>query len=246
MKQYFIVFCLFICILSGSESYGHLNSMNDRVRIQIGSSTFYATLFDNATAAAFKSRLPMTVNMSELNGNEKYYFLSGNLPTDAVNIGNINTGDLMLWGSNCLVLFYKTFPTSYSYSKLGRIEDTAGFAAAVGYGSISVTFESASATGIGLYDVPGSFVLKQNYPNPFNPFTTISYTIPAIITGDHLPLQLKVYNILGKEVATLVNENQAAGNYEVKFDGSNLSSGTYFYKIRAGNYNDTKKLIILK
>ena len=96
------------------------------MRIKIGSSTFTATLYDNATAAAFKGMLPMTIKMSELNGNEKYFDLSSNLPTNASNPRMIQSGDLMIYGSNTLVLFYKAFATSYSYTRLGRIDDTDG------------------------------------------------------------------------------------------------------------------------
>ncbi len=111
------------------------------MRITIGSSTFTATLSDNGTATAFRGILPMTINMSELNGNEKYFDLPVNLPTNASNPGTIQSGDLMIYGSNTLVLFYKTFSTSYGYTRLGRINDTKGLAAAVGSGSVTVIYE---------------------------------------------------------------------------------------------------------
>ncbi len=83
----------------------------------------------------------MTIKMSELNGNEKYFSLAAKLPTNASNPGTIRNGDLMLYGSNTIVLFYETFSTSYSYTRLGRINDPAGLTAAVGSGSVTVTFQ---------------------------------------------------------------------------------------------------------
>ena len=83
----------------------------------------------------------MTVNMPDLNRNEKYYYLSGSLPTAASNPGTIRTGDLMLYGSNCVVLFYESFSTSYSYTRLGRVNNSSGLASALGSGSVTVTFE---------------------------------------------------------------------------------------------------------
>jgi len=85
------------------------------------------------------------------------------------------------------------------------------------------------------------FSLSQNYPNPFNPSTVISYQLPVIGF-----VSLKVYDILGKEIATLVNEEQPAGEYEIEFDGSALTSGIYFYQLKAGDFTQTKKMILLK
>ena len=100
-----------------------------------------ATLDNNETAKAFKRLLPMTVDMSELHGNEKYYYLSNGLPTASSNPGTIRTGDLMLYGSTCVVLFYETFSTSYTYTRLGRITNPSGLASALGSGGVNVTFE---------------------------------------------------------------------------------------------------------
>jgi len=86
-----------------------------------------------------------------------------------------------------------------------------------------------------------SYQLKQNYPNPFNPVTTINYQIPELSF-----VTLKVYDVLGSEVAILVNEEKPIGRYEVEFDGSELTSGIYFYKLQAGNFIETKKMILLK
>lgn len=113
-----------------------------KMRITIGTNVFTATLSDNETAAAFRAKLPMTINMTELNGNEKYADLSAPLPTNASNPGTIQTGDLMLYGSRTLVLFYKTFPTPYTYTRLGHIDDPSGLAVALGSGEATVKFES--------------------------------------------------------------------------------------------------------
>ncbi len=88
---------------------------------------------------------------------------------------------------------------------------------------------------------PQNYMLAQNYPNPFNPTTVISYQLSAVSN-----VSLKVYDILGREVATLVNEKQNAGSYSVTFDGSRLASGVYFYKLAAGNFVSVKKLVVLK
>jgi hypothetical protein len=126
---------------SGPDNHHNTNPTGSTMRLKIGNSTFTATLYDNATVTAFKSRLPMTVNMIELNGNEKYFDLPQSLPTNESNPGTIQNGDLMLYGANTLVLFYKTFSTSYSYTRLARIDDVAGLVAALGSGNVSVTFE---------------------------------------------------------------------------------------------------------
>jgi hypothetical protein len=88
---------------------------------------------------------------------------------------------------------------------------------------------------------PSAFALLQNYPNPFNPSTTIKFELPKTSM-----VRLSVYDLLGREVSVLVNERRDAGVHEVKFDGSNLASGVYFYRIRAGDYVGSKKMLVLK
>jgi hypothetical protein len=112
-----------------------------KMKISIGSRTFIATLDDNPAATKLKAMLPITLDMTELNGNEKYFHFSTKFPTDASNPRTIRTGDLMLWGDNSLVVFYKTFSTSYSYTKLGRMENPSELASAVGTGNVKATFE---------------------------------------------------------------------------------------------------------
>jgi len=93
---------------------------------------------------------------------------------------------------------------------------------------------------------PGEFKLFQNYPNPFNPFTKIRFTIPQDERHEMQDASLKVYDNLGNEIANLVNEDKPAGVYEVDFMGNGIPSGIYFYRLQAGNYTATKKLIFLK
>ena len=88
---------------------------------------------------------------------------------------------------------------------------------------------------------PAEFSVDQNYPNPFNPSTTIKYELPEATL-----VNLRVYDILGREVSVLVNEKRDAGVHEVKFDGSNLASGVYFYRLQAGDFVQSKRLLILK
>jgi hypothetical protein len=90
------------------------------------------------------------------------------------------------------------------------------------------------------------FTLEQNYPNPFNPTTSISFTIPNLEITTGINVQLRIYDVLGKEVETLINENQKPGNYKINFDASHLTSGIYYYQLTAGDFIQTKKMILLK
>ena len=107
--------------------------------------------------------------------------------------------------------------------------------------SVNVIMNNNSVTDADDDRLPSNFSLEQNYPNPFNPTTAISYQITAF---SHV--MLKVYDLLGREVATLVDEMKQPGRYEVKFNGSNISSGTYFYRLQAGDFISTKKLVLMK
>jgi hypothetical protein len=104
-----------------------------------------------------------------------------------------------------------------------------------------LVLSSNTETEQGLITAPEGFALNQNYPNPFNPTTTIRYELPkqAFVT-------LKVYDLLGKEVATLVQETKTAGSYLASFHAAHLSSGIYFYKLTAGEFTTTKKLVLMK
>lgn len=121
------------------------NENNDKMKIKvtIGSNKYTATLSDNPTATAFIAMLPMTINMYEHAGNEKYCNLSSNLPTAASNPRTIRNGDIMLFGSSTIVLFYKTFSTAYSYTRIGAIDNPEGLEKALSTGNIMVTLEIA-------------------------------------------------------------------------------------------------------
>jgi len=90
-------------------------------------------------------------------------------------------------------------------------------------------------------EIPTEFLLAQNYPNPFNPSTSINWQLPV-----RSQVTLKVYNILGSEIATLVNEEKPAGTYEATWQAANLPSGVYFYRIQAGSFISTRKMLLLK
>jgi hypothetical protein len=103
-------------------------------------------------------------------------------------------------------------------------------------------------------NTPSDFVLYQNYPNPFNPSTIIGFSIPTPPSSSTLRkgrsevgfVALTIYDILGRKIATLLNEEMNPGYYEVSFNGSNLSSGTYFYKLSTQDYSETKSMVLLK
>ena len=124
-----------------TNSNNTLDTSSMKIKITIGTNSFTASLFNNTTATAFKAKLALTIDMKELNGNEKYFDLPNSLPTNATNPGTIQTGDLMLYGSNTLVLFYKTFSTSYNYTRLAWIDNPSSLSAALGSFNVTVRFE---------------------------------------------------------------------------------------------------------
>ena len=127
------------------------------------------------------------------------------------------------------------YAVSFTDEKIGNI-----------VGDNGTIFRTTNGGSTSVFDEKGieplkKYILSQNYPNPFNPGTIINYKV-----GSKQYVSLKVYDLLGKELATLVNTEQLAGNYEVEFDGSNLSTRVYFYRLQIGNFVDTKKMILLK
>ena len=113
----------------------------EQLELQIGTEVYQVRLAQTEAAQAFAAKLPLTLSMNELNGNEKYSYLEEALPTKAERVGQIESGDLMLYGEDCVVLFYDSFSTNDSYTPLGRVEDTEGLKEAVGEGAVTITVQ---------------------------------------------------------------------------------------------------------
>ncbi|MBO7098037.1 MAG: hypothetical protein J6W11_05320 [Alphaproteobacteria bacterium] len=111
------------------------------MQMKVGDKEYSVVLNDNHTTKALQEILPMTIKMTEFNGNEKYYQLRETLPSRPEHIGQIKTGDVMLFGDDCLVVFYKDFKATYSYTRIGYIENAADLEQTLGRGSVTITFE---------------------------------------------------------------------------------------------------------
>ena len=136
---------LAVLALAGAQAETPTKQEEFTMRITIGEYVFDAALEDNPAANALSEHLPLELKMSELNGNEKYNYLDFELPTDVYSPGQIQAGDIMLYGDSCLVVFYESFSTPYRYTKLGHIEDVTDLRDAVGRGSIRMLFEIPEA-----------------------------------------------------------------------------------------------------
>lgn len=148
MKKFFMaVSLLALMIFAGCGENSRATSAEMKepapmktIVIHVNGQKFSATLEDNPTARAFAEKLPLEVDMTELNGNEKYFYLAADLPSDSARVKQICSGELMLFGSNCVVLFYKDFPTSYSYTRLGKLDNPANLEKILGGGNVRVRF----------------------------------------------------------------------------------------------------------
>ena len=127
---------------AGGQPQPEKEVMSLKLQVKIGQKAFAATLEDNPATVKFRRMLPLTLDMPDLNDNEKHVRLPERLPTDPIKPGTIRAGDLLLWGDDTLVLFYETFRSSYSYTRLGKLDDPTGLAEAVGPGSVTATFEA--------------------------------------------------------------------------------------------------------
>ena len=142
MKKFFAAILVLILIFSvGCSAEKKSDEVEMRIKISVGEQIFYANLENNPSTQELIKKLPLEVEMTELNGNEKYYKFAENLPSDDKKISEIREGDLMLYGSSYLVIFYKNFSTSYSYTRLGKIENPANLSEILGDGNIRVKIE---------------------------------------------------------------------------------------------------------
>ena len=147
MKRIFTIIAILIAVMA------QINAEEMKINVNIGNNTFAATIADTATGRAFYNMLPLTLSMNELNGNEKYCYLDTSLPTAPYGPGTINAGDIMLYGSSCVVLFYETFSSGYSYTRIGAVDNPSGLAQALGSGNVTVTFDKATSVVTGIHAV---------------------------------------------------------------------------------------------
>ncbi|MBK7255417.1 MAG: T9SS type A sorting domain-containing protein [Ignavibacteria bacterium] len=137
--------------------------------------------------------------------------------------------------------FSMSTPVNEEFTSVKFVNSKTGWIA--GFSGVILKTINGDLTGVNSVNgnVPDGFNLSQNYPNPFNPSTIIRYTLPE--SGI---VSLNVYDVNGKEVTQLMNKYYAKGNYEIRFDGTQLSSGVYFYKLTSGNFVDTKMMTLIK
>lgn len=167
MRKKTIIFVMFsVAILLGAMFILKNNTVSvaaTKINVNIGGKNFTATLEDNASAKAFTKYLPESFNMSELNGNEKYKYLDYELPADEKKVGAIHAGDIMLYGDDCIVIFYKSFITPYSYTRLGKIDDTEGLKDTVTDGDVKVSFSKKKSKKISLNKTTLKLVKGKKY-----------------------------------------------------------------------------------
>lgn len=213
---------IFLIIIAYLISMFSMNAQETlKINVKVGTKSFLVTTYDNATARAFIALLPLTIAMNDVNGNEKYRPLQSNLPTSPEVPPKINTGDLMLWGANGLVLFYETFNTSYSYSKIGYMENVSGLKEALGTNNPTVTFEVlGTSTGTGM--------IEQN---------SFDFKISAdgILHFSGVPEKISLFDMNGK-ILVVTQSNT--------LDVSNLPKGIYILKAEGLNQVKTIKINI--
>lgn len=221
-------------------------------------------LDDNSLTGSIPASLGNAIQLDSLNLSNNQ--LSGEIPASLANAGRVTddlsvlgalqlSGNADLSGELPMGLTSATFMRVLEYdgtnicepsnaafdSWIAGIPDFAAESYPVAYYSVSRTNVPCESVSVENYGTPFQFQLQQNYPNPFNPTTSIKYEIPEASN-----VKLTVYNMLGQVVATLVNDFKVAGNYEVNFDASNIASGSYIYRLEAGDRISTQKMLLIK
>jgi photosystem II stability/assembly factor-like uncharacterized protein len=222
-----------------SASITKIQFFNEFTGYAIGSKYSNKTVFYKTTNGG---TIWDTITYNNHNKNYSMYFLNPN--TGWISGSYYPDSASIAYTTNAGLSWQKQFRNyTYSASRLIFVNNLTGWAT-LGYNSSNilrtttggVTFVNNISS-----EIPNKYSLYQNYPNPFNPNTNIKY---QILKNEYV--SLKVFNILGKEIATLVNEKQSPGTYEISFDGKDLSSGIYFYKLETNGFSDTKRMILLK
>lgn len=239
------------------EGYSETGNWQTSVTQAYGNSSRYALLTSaaNSPAATFSFMLsktgvydileilPPTVNATN---NALYKISENGVLIDSFYLDqNQESG---AWKNVGQYFLHADVPVSVKVIDTGQ--SSAGLVIRADAFKIELFEETTDIDNNDLISAPDEFYLHQNYPNPFNPTTIIRYSIPDAGTGHSvnggLSVTLKVYDVLGNEVALLVNEEKSAGNYQIKFDASSLSSGVYFYSIQADNFFSVRKMLLLK
>ena len=223
-------------------------------------------IIDGIRVATSWSQAPLPVELTSFNAEliDNFVLLNWETATEVNNFGfdverkyQVASSEYQNWEK---IGFVEGNGTTNSPREYSFIDDNLPDVDNVSYRlkqiDIDGTFSYSKVVEVNLTEITGveddkqyTFALEQNYPNPFNPVTTINFTIPNVVDANFASTtnaKLIVYNMLGQQVSTLVNEIKPAGNYQVQFDGSNLPSGIYFYTLSYGEFLQTRKLVLLK
>lgn len=226
--------------------YRALHFFNSNTGCIIGSRTYSVGIFPRTarillktTNAGMNWTTPLNEDISGFYHYNDIFFLNnqqGWIVSDNSGIGRTTNG-----GDNW---FSVQNPVNGSFKCVQFINDNFGW---IG-GTRGTVLSTSSPIGIQVIStkIPSNFSLSQNYPNPFNPQTKIKFDVLQVVKGKIPNVKLVIYDMLGREVATLVNEQLRSGSYEIDWDGSNYSSGVYFYKIVSGDFVETRKMVLMK
>jgi len=214
-------------VLSGQIPWWHTKYVREE-----NNEIYVFDLDDSIDCLAFRFDIP--IDSSYFNCKFEMHIISINLSTTFGLQDTIQKQATSNTGYNFSINFGIS---GYGYSDIfvyGFYDLSGCIISGITYGNLLVSVKDEKS-------LPTEYFLSQNYPNPFNPITTIKYQIPDLSFTS-----LKVYNVLGNEITTLFNEEKSAGRYEVEFDATGLPSGIYFYRIRAGSFVETKKMVLMK